>query len=38
MKYAEAGHRGRFVILITDGGDRYISKGLYNFDTKKAEQ
>lgn len=37
MKYAEAGHRGRFVILITDGGDRYISKGLYNFDTKKAE-
>ncbi len=32
MKYAEAGYRGRFVILITDGGDRYISKGLYDFD------
>lgn len=31
MKYAEKGHRGRFVILITDGGDRYISKGLYDF-------
>lgn len=31
-KFADAGNKGRFVIMCTDGGDRYVSKGLYNFD------
>lgn len=28
-KFAQAGHRGRFVIVLPDRGDRYFSKHLY---------